>query len=138
MLDLPVFKSTLEVLWHLEYLAISGAENMSRDVLELELELELEVELDLLDDEDVLIESSLVTWSIFCCGTGRGLIGDAWWAAADCNLMRSEDAMFVACCGGRYDSSGCDGSQSGWPGLWIGVGDADGVSTEKWSYTGGL
>ena len=34
---------------------------MSRDVRELELELELEVELDLLDDEDVLIESSLVT-----------------------------------------------------------------------------
>jgi hypothetical protein len=112
MLDLPVLKSTLEVLWHLEHLAISGDENMSRDVLELEPELELEVELDLLDDEDEVIESSLVTWSMFCCGTGRGLIGDAW-AAADCILMRSEDAMFVAFCGGRYESSGCDGSQSG-------------------------
>lgn len=88
---------------------------MSRDVLELELELELEVELDLLDDEDESIESSessLVTWSMFCCGTGRGLIGDAW-AAADCILMKSGEAMFVACRGGRYDSSGCDGSQSG-------------------------
>jgi len=89
---------------------------MSRDVLELELELELEVELDLLDDEDESIESSessLVTWSMFCCGTGQGLMGDAWWEAADCILMRSEDAMFVACCGGRYERSGCDGSQSG-------------------------
>jgi hypothetical protein len=61
MLDLPVLRSTLEVLWHLEHRAISGDENMSRDVLELEPEPELEVELDLLDDEDELIESSLVT-----------------------------------------------------------------------------
>ena len=61
MLDLPVLKSMLEVLWHREHLATSGAENMSREVRELELEFELEVELDLLDDEDVLIESSLVT-----------------------------------------------------------------------------
>jgi len=138
MLDLRVLKSTLEVLWHLEHLAASGDENISRDVLELQPELELEVELDLLDEFDEVIESSLVTWSKFCCGTGRGLMGDAR-AALDCILMRSEDAMVVACCcGGRYESSGCDGSQSGWPGLWIGVGDADGVSTEKWSYVGGV
>jgi|SRR5687768_17401222 hypothetical protein len=121
MLDLPVLKSTLEVLWHLEHLAASGDENMSRDVLELQPELELDVELDLLDELDGVIESSLVTWSRFCCGTGRGLIGDAW-AASDCILMRSEDAMFVArccCCGGvgRYESSECDGSQSG---CWLG------------------
>jgi len=111
MLDFPVLKLVLDVLWHREHLATSGAENMSKDVRELELEFELEVELDLLD-EDELIESSLVTWSMFCCGTGRGLIGDAW-AAADCILMKSGEAMFVACRGGRYDSSGCDGSQSG-------------------------
>lgn len=111
MLDLPVFKSMLEVLWHREHLATSGAENMSRDVRELELEFELDVELDLSDADEVLIESSLVTWSRFCCGTGRGLIGDAC-AAADCILMRSVDAMLVAC-GGWYESSGCAGSQSG-------------------------
>lgn len=113
MLDFPVLKSMLEVLWQREHRATSGAENISREVLELEPELELEVELDLLDEEGEWIESSLVTWSMFCCGTGRGLMGEAW-AAADCILMRSDDAMlFVAACGGRYESSGCDGSQSG-------------------------
>jgi hypothetical protein len=54
-------------------------ENISRDVRELEA---LE-ELDELDDE--LIESSLVTCNRFCCGTGEGLIGDAW-AVAVCML----------------------------------------------------
>jgi hypothetical protein len=63
MLDLPVLRSMLEVLWHREHRAASGDENMSREVLELEPELELEVELDLVEDEDEdeLSESSLVT-----------------------------------------------------------------------------
>lgn len=80
MLDLPVLTSVEGVRWHREHRAISGAENMSSEDLEL-----LE-ELQLLEDEE--LESSLVTCNKFCCGTGRGLIGDSW-AAAVCILKKS-------------------------------------------------
>jgi len=46
------------------------------------------------DEEEDEDESSLVTWSMFCWGTGRGLIGVPW-AAAVCSLRRSAAAMAV-------------------------------------------
>lgn len=52
MLSLPVRTSTLGVRWHLEHLATSGAENMSRSIDDDE---ELE------EDEEDEVESSLVT-----------------------------------------------------------------------------
>lgn len=68
MLDFPVLMSVLGVRWHREHLAISGAEKASRDE-------------ELLAEEEEEVESSLVTWSKFCCGTGLGLMGDPWAAA---------------------------------------------------------
>lgn len=88
MLSLPVLTSTLGVRWHREHLATSGAANMSNDGDE-----ELE------DEDDDEEEWSLVTWSKFCCGTGRGLIGDPW-AAAVCIFNRSLAAILVARGGG--------------------------------------
>jgi hypothetical protein len=60
MLLLPVLMSRLGVLWHREHLANSGGDIMPK----------LNEEDELLED----MESSLVTWRTFCCGTGRGLL----------------------------------------------------------------
>ena len=62
MLFFPVLTSMLGVLWHLEHLAKSNDEA----VLLLSDELE----------SSECMFSSLVTWSTFCTGTGRGLLGD--------------------------------------------------------------
>lgn len=56
-------------------------------------DLELLEELQLLEDE--VLESSLVTCNKFCCGTGRGLIGDSW-AAAVCIFKKSVVARLRA------------------------------------------
>lgn len=90
MLSLPVLTSTLGVRWQREHLATSGAANKRNDGDE-EPEDEDEDE----DEDDDEVESSLVTWSKFCCGTGRGLIGDPW-AAAVCIFNRSLTTIFVA------------------------------------------
>lgn len=92
MLSLPVLTSTLGVRWQREHLATSGAANISYDGDE---EPEDEPEDEDEDEDDDEVESSLVTWSKFCCGTGRGLIGDPW-AAAVCIFNRSLAAIFVA------------------------------------------